>query len=388
MAMNIPLGSGAAAALPRLRRPSLSLSTSRRSISASSSSSSTSFSSSIADNDHHNRRLKSFSYLHNQNQQRWFKLKALDSDVPNPVPVSEEPREAWKQWDWWTATFAAGANLPFLLLQLPQIVLNYRNLVAGNKLALLALPWLGILTGMLGNLSLLSYFVTKRESEAALVQTLGVISMYIVISQLALADAMPLPYYAITSSVVAIGLVCNLLNYLNVLPPSIWRLWQDFTTIGGLSVLPQVMWSTFAPYLPNSVLPGSISFVMAVAAVVMARMGKLSEKGIIFVSSVSAWTATLLFMWMPVAQFWTNFLNPENIKGLSAISMLLAMIGNGLLIPRAIFIRDFMWFNSISKEFFFATTAALFLWIGMAFWKDKEAYGYDSPLRSLKELLR
>lgn len=43
---------------------------------------------------------------------------------------------------------------------------------------------------------------------------------------------------------------------------------------------------------------------------------------------------------------WTNFLNPNNIKGLSAFSMLLAMIGNGLMIPRALFIRDFMWYVS------------------------------------------
>lgn len=40
---------------------------------------------------------------------------------------------------------------------------------------------------------------------------------------------------------------------------------------------------------------------------------------------------------------WTNFLNPDNIKGLSAFSMLLAMMGNGLMVPRALFIRDFMW---------------------------------------------
>ena len=70
-----------------------------------------------------------------------------------------------------------------------------------------------------------------------------------------------------------------------------------------LSALLQVMWSTFAPYVPNSILPGSIAFVIAVAAVVMARLGKLSEKSAGFVSSVSAWTATLLFMWMPIAQF-------------------------------------------------------------------------------------
>lgn len=41
---------------------------------------------------------------------------------------------------------------------------------------------------------------------------------------------------------------------------------------------------------------------------------------------------------------WTNILNPDNVKGLSATSMLLAMIGNGLMIPRALFIRDLMWY--------------------------------------------
>jgi len=119
-------------------------------------------------------------------------------------------------------------------------------------------------------------------------------------------------------------------------------------------------------------------------------------------------TVTLLFMWMPVSQMWTNFLNPDNIKGLSAFSMLLAMMGNGLMVPRALFIRDFMWFlgstwaslfygygnilclycfNAISREFFLAATAGLFLWIGMALWRDTVVYGYSSPLTSLKELV-
>lgn len=48
----------------------------------------------------------------------------------------------FEEWDTLTAKFAGAANLPFLLLQLPQIMLNYRNLMAGNKSALLAVPWL------------------------------------------------------------------------------------------------------------------------------------------------------------------------------------------------------------------------------------------------------
>ncbi|KAK9095684.1 hypothetical protein Scep_027153 [Stephania cephalantha] len=316
--------------------------------------------------------------------------------------------EELKQWDSLTAKFAGAANLPFLLLQLPQIVLNYRNLMAGNKSALLAVPWLGIFTGLLGNLSLLSYFAKKKENEAILVQTLGVISMYVVISQLALAEAMPWPYFVATSVVVASGLVLNFMNYFNWLNFGVWRLWEDFITVGGLSVLPQVMWSTFIPAVPNSILPGSVAFVLAIGTVASARLGKLSEKGVKFVGSISGWTATLLFMWMPVAQMWTSFLNPENIKGLSAISMLLAMIGNGLMIPRALFIRDFMWFtgatwastlygwgsllsmywfNSISSEFFFSATFALFAWLGIALWRDTKVHGHNSPFRSLKELV-
>ncbi|EOY10264.1 hypothetical protein QUC31_010100 [Theobroma cacao] len=336
---------------------------------------------------------------------------ALDSDFPHPLhkgSVNFKSAKIYEQWDSLTAKFSGAANIPFLLLQLPQIILNARNLLAGNKTALFAVPWLGMFTGLLGNLSLLSYFAKKREKEAIAVQTLGVVSIYVVITQLAMAEAMPLPYFVGTSVVVGAGLILNFLNYYGKLNTTIWQFWEDFITVGGLSVLPQIMWSTFVPYIPNSILPGAIAFVLAVTAVIMARMGKLSEKGVKFVGAISGWTATLLFMWMPVSQMWTNFLNPDNIKGLSAFSMLLAMIGNGLMIPRALFIRDFMWFtgatwaslfygygnivclyffNTISREFFLAATVGLFSWIGMALWRDTVVYGYNSPLRSLKELV-
>ncbi|XP_062151813.1 maltose excess protein 1-like, chloroplastic [Alnus glutinosa] len=336
---------------------------------------------------------------------------ALESDVPHPLhegSVKFRSSKSFEQWDSLTAKFSGASNIPFLLLQLPQITLNARNLLAGNKTALLAVPWLGMFTGLLGNLSLLSYFTKKREKEVIVVQTLGVVSLYTVFAQLALAEAMPLPYFVTTSVVVGAGLVLNFMNYFGWLNAGIWHFWEDFITVGGLSVLPQIMWSTFVPYIPNSILPGAIAFVIAMVAVIMARTGKLSEKGVKFVGSISGWTATLLFMWMPVSQMWTNFLNPDNIKGLSSFSMLLAMMGNGLMVPRALFIRDFMWFlgsswaslfygygnilclycfNAISREFFLAATAGLFLWMGMALWRDTVVHGYSSPLTSLKELV-
>lgn len=97
-----------------------------------------------------------------------------------------------------------------------------------------------MLTGLLGNLSLLSYFAKKREKEAIVVQTLGVVSIYVVIAQLAMGEAMPLPHFVITSFVVASGLVLNFLNYFSMLNVEIWRFWEDFITVGGVTVLPQV----------------------------------------------------------------------------------------------------------------------------------------------------
>ncbi|CAN6848216.1 unnamed protein product [Brassica oleracea] len=334
-------------------------------------------------------------------RRRLVPVRAIDSDLPHPIKEYEE-------WDSWTAKFSGGANVPFLMLQLPQIILNAQNLLAGNNTALSAVPWLGMLTGLLGNLSLLSYFAKKREKEAAVVQTLGVISTYVVLVQLTMAGAMPVQYFVATSAVVTVGLVLNCLFYFGKLGTTVWGLWEDFITVGGLSVLPQIMWSTFVPLVPNSILPGASAFVIAVAAVIMARTGKLSEEGVRFVGSLSGWTATLMFMWMPVSQMWTNFLNPDNIKGLSPITMVLAMMGNGLMIPRALFIRDLMWFtgsmwatlfygygnilclymlNCTSKSFFAAATIGLVSWIGLALWRDAMAYGHNSPFRSLKELV-
>lgn len=98
----------------------------------------------------------------------------------------------------------------------------------------------GSLTGLLANLSLLSYFAKKKEREAMIIQCLGVVTTYIVITQLEMAGAMPFPYFFLTSLVVGTGLISNFLNYCGMLPSIIWDIWEDFITAGGLSVLPQV----------------------------------------------------------------------------------------------------------------------------------------------------
>jgi hypothetical protein len=96
-----------------------------------------------------------------------------------------------------------------------------------------------MLTGLLRNLLLLSYFM--KETGAVIVHILGVISTYTVIMQLAMAESMPAPQFVATSVIVVVGLLLNFLNYFGWIPGTLWLLWEDFIIVGGLVVLPQVI---------------------------------------------------------------------------------------------------------------------------------------------------
>ena len=59
--------------------------------------------------------------------------------------------------------------------------------------------------------------------------------------------------------------------------------------------------------------------------------------------TLGAWIATLLFMVMPVAQLIKNYTQPDSLEGIAIGSVLLGALGNGLMIPRALFLRDVIW---------------------------------------------
>lgn len=98
----------------------------------------------------------------------------------------------------------------------------------------------GQLTSLLGNLALLSYFAGKQERGAMVVQAVGVISTLVVLSQLAIAEAMPLPAFLATASTVTVGLLLNYLSLKNKISARIWQLWGEAVTVGAAAVLPQV----------------------------------------------------------------------------------------------------------------------------------------------------
>jgi len=85
------------------------------------------------------------------------------------------------------------------------------------------------------------------------VQTVGVASIYCIHFQLAMARAMPSTPFIVTSVAVGLRLISNFPNYHELLNVHIRRLWEDYITVGRLSVLPQVILLNFVPYLPRSI---------------------------------------------------------------------------------------------------------------------------------------
>ncbi|MCO5592542.1 hypothetical protein L7F22_046545 [Adiantum nelumboides] len=310
------------------------------------------------------------------------------------------------RWDASTSRIAEIATFPFLLMQVPQIILNTQNLLEGNYSALAAVEWKAQLTSLAGNLSLMSYFVHKKERGAMVVQGVGVLTTLVVLLQLTIAQAMPLFVFILTAIACVVGFIFSIFHYVEYLSQRIWRVWQEVLGVVGLFVLCQIVWSTFDEFLPSSVLPGIIATSLDVILVILARLNKLSPGLTSILNGVPGWTATLLFMWSAIAQLKHNFQTPSNIKGLSVFTILLSLIGNGLLMSRALFIRDVMWFvgasfgclvqgwtillsmyiyQATSWWIFWLTTCILIIWLGFIIVKDQKSYALRWPFSGLTE---
>ncbi|KAL0432265.1 UNVERIFIED_CONTAM: Maltose excess protein 1, chloroplastic [Sesamum latifolium] len=142
-------------------------------------------------------------------------------------------------------------------------------------------------------------------------------------------------------------------------------------------------------------------------------MGKLSDKGVKFLGlagdshSSFQWMG-LLHKWLSSSFFvdvvalaggllfnhdiflsfqWTNLLNPDNIKGLSAVSMLLAMIGNGLMIQTCTISFGFYVLQEHQQGVLLGFNPRLSCLDRTDIWRDTQAHGLSSPFTSLKQLV-
>ena len=127
---------------------------------------------------------------------------------------------------------------------------------------------------------------------------------------------------------------------------TIWSVYQGVLGVVGLAALPQVGLQSLLPTemaVRLGFYPGLIGGSLGVVLVVLGRLQLLPPALATAWGRLSGWTATLLFMTMPVAQLASNFARPATLEGLSVWSSLLAMLGNALMVPRALYTRDVIW---------------------------------------------
>ncbi|EFN52811.1 hypothetical protein CHLNCDRAFT_138476 [Chlorella variabilis] len=254
---------------------------------------------------------------------------------------------AGEQWGALTDRMVSFSTIPFLFLFLPQLAKNYVNLASGNTAALAVLSWLSYLTGLGGNTLLLSYFASKFEKNAVVVQALGIASSFAVLTQIRVAGFMPRAVYAGLAVVVGLQAILTGLKLSGRLEGSkagqqLWGTWQKVLGLAGLAGVPQVLWATFQPH-STSMLPWQLTLAAGCAVVALESLGWLPAPLRGLWAAASAWTATALFMLQPISQLVRNFQDPASLPGLSLATILLAAAGNGLMVPRALWTRDWIW---------------------------------------------
>lgn len=126
----------------------------------------------------------------------------------------------------------------------------------------------------------------------------------------------------------------------------------------------QVLWATFSPH-STTLLPGQITLAAGCAVLAAETAGRLPPALRGAWAAASAWTATALFMLQPVSQLVVNFTDPASLQGLSLATILLAAAGNALMVPRALWTRDWVWLaGSLWGSLFFGWAQLLSMFLG------------------------
>ncbi len=276
-------------------------------------------------------------------------------------------KKAPLSWDEKTQRFVEASWGIFGLLQFPQIWTNAVNLAqvhpwlqsalslvgvsAGHLAVISGIPFLGVSSGILADSILMSYFIGSKEYAPAVVQTIGVVMASVMLSQVALAGFVPLAIYFTALPLILTHLALNFLKWKGRLPEKIagipvWSAWQKGLSLLGLFLLPAGVSSMFTGASAGgvSLILGGAAALAGLGFMIAEHHGKLSRKWQGHWASFGAWLATLLFMFMPIAQIHSIFNNSVGMHGLALPSFLMGAVGNLLMLPRAIMTQNRIWF--------------------------------------------
>lgn len=247
----------------------------------------------------------------------------------------------------------AASSIPFSILVLPQVVQNAVNMAAGHSSAMSIISWEGYLSAMFGNTLMCSHFAASGERSAVNVQLVGILNNFLILTQVALAGVMPLAVFVAAAVFTAIATGINLARVQKLSGASthadddkfgIWQKWQLGAGLIGLSVVPQVLYNTATGPAAQTLLPFGATLLL-LSILIGSRLASKKGDAATLVRSLPGWGATLLFALSPLPQLVRNFLEPQSLQGLSVGTMLLALLGNALMVPRALFVRDVVWLS-------------------------------------------
>ncbi|KAF8069413.1 SKI3 [Scenedesmus sp. PABB004] len=233
------------------------------------------------------------------------------------------------------------SSLPFTFIVVPQVLQNLANIQAGQLAALAAISWVGWCAGLAGNGLMAVYLAARGERTAVNVQLIGIASNLAVLAQLWHAQVMPTQAFA--AVLVAAGAVAaaSAARAAGRLGDAQWLPFEALAGAVGVGAAPQVLWSAFVPG-PASPAP---SLVAAAAAALWLKQRQLGSQQALrkAISQLPGLCATAMFALSPIPQLVRNFSDLSSLAGLSLGTMLLALLGNAVCIPRALFTRDPAW---------------------------------------------
>ena len=244
---------------------------------------------------------------------------------------------------------ARAATVPFLFLQVPQVLKNAVCLATARAVALRGLSPDAYLTAFLGNCMLLCYFAHQGENSGFLVQVVGLLSNAAILAQLFAAGILPLGTLAAVAltaaAVLGLGTAQNpnlLPRFSLRIPPGYWNAGQLALCAYACTTLYQVLLRTFALAAAPPLALKAAWVAGAVAGLGWTTWGSPAEvHG--RVARATGWLATTLFIMMPIAQLGKSFADLATIQDVAVTSVVLSMLGNMLCWPQALLNADWPW---------------------------------------------
>eukprot|EP00963_Diacronema_lutheri_P005739 scaffold456_cov368-Pavlova_lutheri.AAC.2 len=263
----------------------------------------------------------------------------------------KEEEDGWDRWTGRMVDLSAGC---FAIMQVPQMARHTWMLQQGALAEMRALSVPGVACSLVGNAILMHHFARRGEAAAVRVQAFGTCSGSILLAQIAAAGHLKawMAVLAGTFAVVATGTA--VWRILRNHEGSQWKWWDRALALVGCLSLGQV-WAAVTRI--DAWLVAAFSTCAWTAALVWedAQYKKtvrshesedppnLEELWERRWEAISSWSATLLFMLMPVAQVAKSFAEPWTVEGIAMPTVFLGWVGNALMLPRALATRDLVW---------------------------------------------